>query len=57
MSILMFQMEDIAALPQSLIFGQGMVSEDMQITRGVIFYGGGGIRYCPSLSRYLKKNC
>ena len=55
MSILMFQVEDIAALLQSLIFGQGMASEDMQITRRVIFYGGGGIRYCPSLSRYLKK--
>ena len=42
MSILMFQVEDIAALlPQSLIFGQGMASEDMQITRRVIFYGGG----------------
>ena len=53
MSILMFQVEDIAALPQSLIFGQGMASEDMQITRRVIFYGGGGIRYCPSLSRHF----
>ena len=51
----MFQVEDIAALPQSLIFGQGMhlASEDMQITRRVIFYGGGGIRYCPSLSIYF----
>ena len=29
MSILMFQVEGIAALPQSLIFGQGMASEDI----------------------------
>ena len=29
MSILMFQVEDIAVLPQSLIFGQGMASEDI----------------------------
>ena len=29
MSILMFQVEDIAAQPQSLIFGQGMAGEDI----------------------------
>ena len=55
MSTRMFQVEDIAALLQSLIFGQGMASEDIWITRRVIVYGGGGIRYyCPSLSTYFK---
>ena len=29
MSILLFQVEDISAQPQSLIFGQGMASEDI----------------------------
>ena len=42
MCILMFQVEDIAALPQSLIFGQGMASEDMQIntTRNFLWWWG-----------------
>ena len=29
MSILLFQVEDISAQPQSLIFGQGIASEDI----------------------------